>query len=180
MNALSRVLPIVACLIVAAPALAEDCSGRAVASWQPGSERYSVEAVADGPSCRNAVVVLVIRRSDGTPIWTSTGIADTILTLSTAESKAGMTAQLKQWLADAVRRPRTSDELPEWKDADKQGPLQRGDASWYPEPGIARTAWDGCRAVKRPLFVYVQGMESAAVLLLRADDSLVKLGSIVN
>lgn len=155
-------------------ARAEECSGRASAPWTQAGKGYSVDAIADGPDCAKAVVVLVVRGPDGKALHTFLGTSDTIISFGDTKTKAAMKATLARWLVEANTMP-TSDQLPDWKD--KQEQPGSGQFPFYPEYGVKRTDYLAIRKAKRPVFCYAQGMESVACVVLDADGVVTKVGA---
>lgn len=171
-------------LAVATPALStpvladEPCRARASVAWARAGAGYLVEAVADGPTCRNAVIVHVVRRPDGVPVWSDVVLAEWRFAEDAPRDSAAMEKALAQMLVDGLRGVAGSEQLPEWKQGE-EGTLRRGDIVWYAETGMERAAWNALRVAKRPVFTYLQGTESIGVLVLAADGSVTKAGYFV-
>jgi hypothetical protein len=51
-----------------------------------------------------------------------------------------------------------------------------GEFYFYPEAGVDRATYESVRAARLPVFSYVQGMESMAVIVLR-NGRMEKLGA---
>jgi hypothetical protein len=171
-------------LAVATPALAtsaladEPCRARAEQAWARAGAGYLVEAVADGPTCRNAVIVHVVRRPDGVPVWSDVVLADWRFPDEAPRDSTAMEKALAQMLVEGLRSVAGSEQLPEWKQGE-EGTLRRGDTVWYAEAGVERAAWNALRVAKRPVFTYLQGTDSIGVLVLGADGSMTKVGYFV-
>lgn len=171
-------------LAVATPALVPSafadgpCRARAELAWVRAGAGYLVEAVADGPTCRNAVIVHVVRRPDGAPVWSDVVLAEWRFADEAPRDSAAMEKALGQMLVDGLRSVPGSDQLPEWRQGE-DGTMRRGDVVWYAETGMERAAWNALRMAKRPVFTYLQGTESIGVLVLGADGSVTKAGYFV-
>ena len=165
--------------VVATVALADEpCRSRASLDWARAGTGYLVEAVADGPTCQKAVIVQVVRRPDGTPLWSDVVLAEWRFADEAPADSAAMEKALAQMLVEGLRGAVLSDQLPEWKQSE-EGTLRRGSTVWYAETGVERAAWNALRAAKRPVFTYLQGTDSVGVLVLGADGTISKVGYFV-
>ena len=147
-------------------------------AWARAGAGYLVEAVADGPTCQKAVIVHVVRRPDGTPVWSDVVLAEWRFPDDAPRDGATMEKALAQMLVEGLRSIAGSEQLPEWKQGE-EGALRRGDIVWYAETGVERAAWNALRVAKRPVFTYLQGTESIGVLVLAPDGSVTKAGYFV-
>ena len=163
----------------AAVALADEpCRSRASLDWARAGKGYLVEAVADGPTCQKAVIVQVVRRPDGTALWSDVVLAEWRFADEAPADSAAMEKALAQMLVDGMRGVVSSDQLPEWQQSE-EGTLRRGSTVWYAETGVERAAWNTLRAAKRPVFSYLQGTDSVGVVVLGADGTIIKAGYFV-
>lgn len=164
--------------VVTATFADEPCRSRASLDWARAGKGYIVEAVADGPTCQQAVIVQVVRRPDGTPLWSDVVLAEWRFADEAPANSAAMEKALGQMLVDGLRGVVLSDQLPEWSQAE-EGTLRRGGTVWYAEAGVERAAWNALRNAKRPIFTYLQGTDSVGVLALGADGTITKVGYFV-
>lgn len=165
--------------VVATVVLADErCRSRASLDWARAGTGYLVEAVADGPSCQKAVIVQVVRRPDGTALWSDVVLAEWRFADEAPADSAAMEKALTEVLIEGLRGVVSSDQLPEWQQSE-EGTLRRGGTVWYAETGVERVAWNRLRAAKRPVFTYLQGTDSVGVLVLGADGAITKVGYFV-
>lgn len=140
--------------------MSEGCDLRAVSEWAAGGETLYVEATTAGPDCARGVATLVIRNSSGEPLFTESFVASQVMVLAGANDLAEMQTALGEWVAPQSSMANTN-ALPEWPaSADLPG---RGDFPFYPENYSydgARQDYAALRASARPMFCFVQGMES--------------------
>jgi hypothetical protein len=158
---------------VAAPgAQAESCEASSDGVWRVGGADYSVRATASGPSCAQAVAVLVVRASDGSAILTHAAPSAYIFGLKDATDEAAMGAALNEWRTPADGLATTAD-LPAWAaGADQPG----GEFVFYPEAGYdERAAYEALRAQGLALFCFAQGGESLACYALQ-DGRMDRVG----
>lgn len=156
----------------------QHCRSRASLDWARAGTGYLVEAVADGPSCQKAVIVQVVRRPDGTALWSDVVLAEWRFADEAPADSAAMEKALAEMLIEGLRGVVSSDQFPEWQQSE-EGTLRRGGTVWYAETGIERAAWNRLRAAKRPVFTYLQGTDSVGVLVLGADGTVTKVGYFV-
>jgi hypothetical protein len=152
---------------------ASGCSARASTIWKSGGGAFAIDAFADGPDCARAVATIVIRDSDGAPMWTDSRVAGQTMTLAQAKDVAGMHAALAEWVDSENATFKTTGDLPAWT-ANHSEPYL-GEFAFYPEPGVGRGDYEELRGKKLPIFCYVQGMESLACVILR-DGGFEKVG----
>ena len=154
------------------------CATTASRAWPVDSGmNFTVEAVSDGPNCAMAALLLVIRNSDGEAIWVEASRASDLLTFGgiDPDNIGQMTAALKDWIT-ASGRMTEAGALPDWKEgADAPGDTS-SEFPFYTDEGMSRDDYQGMRKAKRPLFCYVQGMESQACVVLMPDGVIVKVG----
>lgn len=162
-------------LALATPIRADDCAARANAPWTQAGNGYSAQAAANGPRCAKAKIVLMLHAPGGKVLFTYRGTADTILSLSEASTKVQMKKALAKWIFDAMRMMPTSDQLPDWND--KQDQPTAGEFPFHVEEGIKRPDYLAIRKAKRPMFCFVQGMESIGCVVLGTDGAVIKVGA---
>jgi hypothetical protein len=167
-----------AAIISAPPShAAGNCNAKASQVWTASpTQKLSVEALADGPSCTQAVVMIAIRNSKGDLLWFESSRTSDIMIFSQPPAKdvKAMTALLKQWITrdDHLK---TADVLPEWKEGANFP--EAGEFPFYPDEGTGHGDYIKMQNAKSPMFCYVAGMESEACLVLMPDGSIVKVGS---
>jgi hypothetical protein len=162
-------------LALAAPVRADDCGAQSSAPWTQAGNAFSAAAAAKGPRCEKAKIALVLHAPGGKALFTYHGTADTILSLNGVKTKAQMKQALAKWIADAMRKMTTSDQLPDWND--QQDQPTAGEFPFFVEDGIKRPAYLAIRKAKRPMFCFVQGMESIGCAVLGTDGAVTKIGA---
>lgn len=151
------------------------CMAAASTLWDPpGPARFTVEARADGPRCAQAVAVLVIRGPRGEVLHHRSYQTAMVLPLSDARAAPEMQAALRLWIARGGESFASTRDLPVWQ-AGQEAPAG-GEFPFYPEDGITRADWAALRARARPVFCYVQGMESQKCLEAAPDGFLNAIG----
>lgn len=155
-------------LLMAMPlhfALAKDsasCSGVVSRTW---IANLRIEALASGPSCKDAVAVLTIRKASGQVLWTRAHAARELLNFTQdpiTDSKS-MTVKLKEWMSgDGFMN--SADKLTE-----------SGEFPFTRAEGVNQTMFKKYQASKLPVFCYVQGMESGNCLIVD-KGTVVELG----
>lgn len=156
------------------PPILRGCSASATVAWAPLRGRsYPTEAFANGKACGTAVVTIVVRAPDGTVLWADARPAAELMTFVEAKTPSKMKAALAEWLTQQHMFKSTAD-LPVWKKG-AEAP-EAGEFPFYPDVGVDRDSYEQLRAAKRPVFCYVQGMESMACLSLSADGQIEKIG----
>jgi hypothetical protein len=156
---------------------AGNCSAKASQAWAASpTQKLTVEAYTDGPTCALAVVTLVIRNSKDEPLWFETSDTRYILSFS-EQPKANarvMATTLKEWVKSDDRLQHTN-ALPEWKKG-ADAPVA-AEFPFYVHDGITQQDYSQMRDAKLPMFCYVAGMESEACLVLTKEGTIVKIGS---
>jgi hypothetical protein len=156
---------------------AGNCTAKASQLWAASpTQKLSVEAYTDGPTCALAVVTLVIRNSKGEPLWFETSDTRYILSFS-EQPKANakiVAATLNEWVKSDDRLQHTNT-LPEWKKG-ADAPVA-SEFPFYVQDGITQQDYSQMRHAKLPMFCYVAGMESEACLVLTKEGTIVKIGS---
>lgn len=163
---------------------ADDCQARAASAWGiAAGEVYEISAASAGPDCAKAVITLVVRGPDGTPLYaTATKAQDSGQAFEGAQSRQDMQARLQDWIAPAQAGFTTSADLPAWPEG-ATGPQAKpvagitGTFPFYPEAEAygERFRYEALRSAKAPLFCYVQGPESFACLAAQ-DGSVFPIG----
>ncbi len=138
------------------------CTAQAARKWNA----LTIEAIAQGDDCANAVVTLVIRDKTGKPIWARAHIAAQLLNFSQdpmADSKA-MTEKLSGWISGESFM-KTADKL-----------TLDGEFPFAASSDIDAKSFKAYRKQKLPLFCYIQGLESGNCLAVDKDGGVVELG----
>ncbi|MFO1187546.1 MAG: hypothetical protein U1E87_08930 [Alphaproteobacteria bacterium] len=160
--------------IASASAASESCNLSAETDWQAGQQKFRVEAHSNGDDCAQAVVTLIVRDAKGGVLWTDSAPADHVMIFADVKSPGDMMVALASWIGEEQPFATTAD-LAEWKQGADQPIL--GELYFYPEPGVDRAYYEAQRAARLPVFSYVQGMESMAVIVLQTDGRMEKLGA---
>ncbi len=153
-----------------ADAAATGCNVSAQKMWieqETPIRRYSVEAHTMGPTCEQAVAVLIIRAREGSPIYTWSGKTPDILGLYDVTDPAKMKPALEEWISGQGGHKNTS-ELGAWEETD--GQPKRAEFPFMPESWIDKAGWDKMKADKLDMFCFVQGHESMKCAVLRDGE----------
>ena len=127
---------------------------------------FKIEASTSGPNCAQAVATISLRKANGEAIWTHSYIAQQLLNFSqinSADSKA-MAKALGDWIS--------GEGFMKSVDALKMD----GEFPFTPTEGIDGATVAQYRKAKRPLFCFIQGMESGNCLTKSKDGTLIELG----
>lgn len=144
------------------------CDVRVETPWiNEATRRYTIEANVIGPTCKQGVVLLVVRQGDGTPVFSWSGLTDYLFGLRDAADAAAMKAALSDWFAGNAEIE-TTETLPPWEQTD--GQPARAEFPFMPESWFDKAAWDALRAEKLPLFCFPQGIESMQCAVLREGE----------
>lgn len=149
----------------AAPA---DCAVHVEKAWidqETPLRRYTSEAATMGPACDAAVVTLVIRARDGSPVYTWAGATRDIFGLKDATDRATMKFALDEWIDQSNAMLKTSADLPPWEET--EGQAKRTEFPFHPESWYDAAAWEQLRQQKLDLFCFPQGGESLDCAVLR-------------
>ena len=148
--------------------LAGACDVRVETPWiNEATRRYTIEANVSGPTCKQGVVLLVVRQGDGAPVFSWSGLTDYLFGLRDAADPAAMKAALSDWFAGNAE-VETTETLPPWEQTD--GQPARAEFPFMPESWFDKAAWDALRAEKLPLFCFPQGIESMQCAVLREGE----------
>lgn len=158
-----------------APAQAAGCSVGVTKAWAPekNARAYVTEAYANGVSCANAVVTIVVRGAGGDLLWADAMASNQLMTFADVKTRARMKAGLIDWLTQQ-HTFKSSGDLPEWKKG-ADAP-EAGEFPFHPEPGVDRETYMQIRAEKQAMFCYVQGMESMSCIAIAKDGAVTKVG----
>ena len=141
--------------------------------WVPARQKpHRAEAFSHGPNCLKAIVVITVRGPDGSPQWIDAMKASDLMTFADVKTTSAMKAALNDWIAQGGPL-RTAGDLPTWLPG-AEHPVN-GEFPFYPEQGVDRDYYEKARAMRAPLFCYVQGMESMSCVAL-IEGGMVKLG----
>lgn len=148
------------------------CTTHAQTSWEakPG-QSFTINADTLGDVCEHAVLVMVIRKADGEPVFQWTAATRFIILLNDIKDRAAMAAGVKDFVEGAEKT--TTASLTEWKPGEDSP--QRGDFAFMPAEGIDRKAYADLRSQKLPMFCFAQGLESEDCLALK-DDAFESVG----
>jgi hypothetical protein len=164
---------LLAAIATASPALAVGCEVSAAVPWVPVRQKpFRVEAFAHGPSCEKAVVLLVVRGADGTPLWADSRVGAFVMLFAGGKTTREMQAALTDWLRQD-HQLKSAANLPSWPPGAEQP--ASGEFPFLPDEAVDRDFYEAARRDKLPLFCYVQGMESMACVVLK-DGGMTKIG----
>jgi hypothetical protein len=149
------------------------CPASAERAWIEGR---TVSAIALGPSCAQAALLITLRDADGALLYADTHQVEYLFGFEEATgSPETMTAALDEWIQGGW--PERGGELPAWSD-ETPGALG-GEFPFYVDRDMDEADYTRIREENKPLFCYIQGMESVACLGLypETDDLWVKIGA---
>jgi hypothetical protein len=146
----------------AATAAQADCTARNTRAWGG----FSINALASGPTCNQAVVTIVIRTKSGEPKMARSYIAAQLMNFSQSPSPdaKAMTNALKEWTSGNGFMT-SVDKL-----------TLGGEFPFTPDDGLDAPSFKAFRTAKTPIFCYIQGMESGLCIGVRKDGELVQMG----
>lgn len=159
---------------------ANRCNDRASLPWKAGNQTLTLEAISNGPECGKAIVVLVVRNANGEPLWTFVSRAADVAMFAPDHTANGknMTGALKKWLAVGLNSNRKDmGTLPDWKQG-ADGPAEDppSEFSFTVSANLDHKTYVGWRKAKRPLFCFVQGMESENCITVSPEGTIVDVG----
>ena len=144
------------------------CPATANATW----ESLQIEATTSGADCEQAEARIVIRNG-GEQVWNETYPVSQNMALAGAADPEEMQRRLNEWINPPGAASDSTGDLPEWE-ANAANPMS-GEFPFYVEEGVDRAAYEAVRGRDAPMFCYIQGMESAACLVLD-NGRLTKIG----
>lgn len=116
-----------------------------------------------------------MRDADGNAVFHESYVAEYVMLLAGAQNSDELTKALKEWIDTSNQQFATTADLPEWKEGADQPVL--GEFAFYPEEGIDREGYEKLRAAKTPVFSFVQGMESVAVITVDPEAGVIRIGA---
>jgi hypothetical protein len=147
------------------------CNAAYEAPWKAsGKLGYNLAAYAVGANCRNAIVILAVTDAKHKPIWNTSRLAEGVAVFSDEHTVNGtnMKEALKNWVQIGLETKTTeASTLPDWP-AGASEPT-REEFGFFIDAEIDHESYLKWRKQKRPLYCFVQGMESETCIL--ADDS---------
>lgn len=156
-------------------AAATDCSVSAESVWidqETPIRRYTAEGHTFGPTCEQAIAVLVIRAREGSPLFTWSGRVQDLFGLKDAADAGSMKPALEEWISNQGGIANTAD-LPAWETTD--GQPQRSEFPFMPESWIDKAYWDALKSENLDMFCFPQGGESLNCAALR-DGQMEEIG----
>ncbi|MEQ1931724.1 MAG: hypothetical protein ABL957_14505 [Parvularculaceae bacterium] len=127
----------------------------------------------EGPTCAQAVALLVVRDAGGDVFWTDALPSARVMGLNEAATPAAMSAALAEWAGLPARHAQTTADLSPWSKT--SGQPGESEFPFHPEAWMGEEAFARIAAEAAPMFCYVQGMESLSCLIER-DGRLEKIG----
>lgn len=145
------------------------CDVRVEAPWiNEAARRYAIEANVSGPSCKQGVVMIVVRQGDGTPVYSWSGLTNYLFGLRDAADPAAMKAALTEWFSRSADVETTAT-LPPWEQT--EGQPARAEFPFMPADWINKEAWDDLRNEKLAMLCFPQGIESMQCSVLRQGEA---------
>lgn len=150
------------------------CDTQTATEWSGADNRaFRVTASASGANCAQAVVLLVVRDASGNVVWTDARASAHVMGLNEPTTRAEMTRALADWIGFPLERLQTTAHLAPWPETSGQP----GESAFpfQPEAWINQEYYEHLAGEARPMFCYIQGMESIACLV-ESHDRLEKIG----
>mgnify|MGYP000899924970 CR=1 FL=1 len=140
------------------------CNGQTSHDWSAvGSQYYSVEAEASGPTCADARATVRIKARDGSVLFErSYQVNQVSLAFNPTDDQTGLREDLEGWVSNTAEKP-TADWLPAWP-----GGAQRPPGF---TPSVTRAQYESFRGAQGPLFCYPDGGESNACVGMQGDHA---------
>jgi hypothetical protein len=146
------------------------CTAAASMPWKASGElNYSIAAYAVGTDCRTAIVVLAVTDANQKPIWQTSRLSEFVAVFSDDNTENGtkMQAAVETWIKIGLEAGTGRNaNLPDWPKGAAE-PV-REEFGFFVDGNIDRDGYLAWRNQKRPVFCFVQGMESESCIL--ADD----------
>jgi hypothetical protein len=147
------------------------CNASYEAPWKAsGKFGYNIAAYAVGADCRTAIVVLAVTDATHKPIWQKSLLSEYVAMFSDDHTTNGtkMQAAVEAWVQTGLEASLSNaGALPEWPKGAAEP--TREEFGFFIDATIDRESYLAWRTQKRPVFCFVQGIESEACIL--ADDS---------
>lgn len=134
-------------------------------AWTQSEAGESVTALASGPSCRQAALLLVVRSAAGDPLWVFASTYDHMTIGAPAPDAPAVTPeQMEAFLTSwaGVTLSQTS-ALPQWR-ADAATLNESASVFTY-ETALARDAYEAVRASDQRMLCYAAGVDSTQCLI---------------
>jgi hypothetical protein len=140
----------------------DTCNAQAERKWNG----VIIEAFAQGDECANAVVTMVVRDKNGKPLWSRAHIVAQLLNFTdpAPSNSQAMFKNLRGWISgegfmQSVENLNLKAEFP-----------------FTLSEQIDAKTFAAYRRQKRPIFCYIQGMESGNCLMIDKDGAVVDIG----
>ncbi len=127
-------------------------------------QSFRLEAFSNGPSCRKALVVFVIRNLERQILHTQAYQAAQLATFGVVRTRDDMNLALADWTGPG-KRENDHDLLTDWPIGANK-PIAR-EFGLIIDPSITRAHYLAIKANRTPYVCYVQGMESMKCLVLQ-------------
>jgi hypothetical protein len=147
------------------------CNAAYEAPWKAsGKLGYNIAAYAVGPNCQSAVVVLAVTDAKHKPIWETSRLSEQVAMFSDEHTVNGskMQAAVEAWVRTGLdTSPANASALPDWPHSASEP--TREEFGFFIDAEVDRDNYMNWRKQKRPVYCFVQGLESETCIL--ADDS---------
>lgn len=137
------------------------------AAWTTEGAPDTVTARSEGPSCAQAVVTLVVRNSNGDPLWAfaSTYYDMTMGGIPPEGAAAVSNEQMDEFLAGwANVTTMRSNELPEWREG--VATLTESATTFAYDTPFDREVYEMLRARNLPMICYAAAVEASQCLIV--------------
>jgi hypothetical protein len=150
------------CACFASAQAATNCVAQAERKWSG----MTIEALSQGDSCDTAVLTLAIRDKDGKPLWVRALVAGQLMNFASepAQDAKSMVGKLSSWISGEGFMP-SADKL-----------VLKGEFPFTRSENLDAKSFAAYRSQKRPIFCFVQGMESGLCLAQDKDGTIAELG----
>jgi hypothetical protein len=177
----SRFALVVSCLLLAGSAASAACSHSVSTPWMSAQAyELTLRASSVGEVCGHTAVVLNVESKDGHVIWSVSLLAEYVSVFASdgPVTEADVKRALAAWIDIGQRSALTTTaRLPDWPDG-ADGPKREGDGEFgfYVGEAISRDIYLGERKADRPLFCFVQGMESEGCIIFSTVNGVLDIG----
>ncbi len=135
--------------------------------WSDESEPDSIVARADGPTCAQAVVTLILRDAQGNPLWAHVSTYVEMKHGGAPAEGAGQVdaEEMNTFLANWADLSQANTEaLPEWR-ADAASLSASADTFAYDTP-FERDVYESLRTRRLPMLCYAAAVEASTCLII--------------
>jgi hypothetical protein len=154
------------------------CNASYETPWKAsGKLDYSIAAYAVGTNCQTAVVVMAVTDAQHKPIWQTSHLSEHVALFSDEHTINGskMQAAVEAWVLTGLdTSPSDASALPDWHVGSAEP--TREEFGFFIDANVDRESYLAWRKQKRPVFCFVQGIESEKCILADEDGQVWDIG----